>query len=263
MRESIRKGPGKATIGAVVALAVVLTACAGNRAVGVESVPVDGPENGTEPTPEHSFAQKELVDGTNSTSRSPIGQFDFKNYSYPLPRGWHDSDSREITLTDGKRRTTEQKIGMEFLTTKFFDLTQNGEDEAAVILQIRTGGSAVPQIVYIFEWREGAPNLIWYFRTGDRADGGLKKIYAEDNALIVELFGRDRYIFGQMETLKITGDEFQLCCPTHFTKTRYVRSGRSFSIDGDRMTHSIADPSAEPVRNMGDLALKEERESEQ
>ena len=154
---------------------------------------------------------------------------------------------------------TEEKIGMRYVTTKFFDVTGDGQDEAFVILKVETGGAAIPQIVYVYEWKDEDPALIWHFRTGDRADGGLKKIYEENGELAVELFGRDRYIFGEMETTKIAGDEQQLCCPTHFTKTVYKFENGRFVLDGDRWTYSFKDKNAAPVKNMNEEKLKEER----
>ena len=102
--------------------------------------------------------------------------------------------------------------------------------------KIVTAGSAIPQIVYVFTWKDEKPELIWHFRTGDRADGGLKNVYAENDKLVVELYGQDRYILGEVETMKITGDEEQLCCPTHWTRASYDWNGRFRA--GKRLTFS-------------------------
>jgi hypothetical protein len=209
-------------------------------------------------------AQREILNDKNSTTEAAIGNIDFKSFTYPLPRGWQDADSKDITLENGIRRMTEEKIGMSYVTTKFGDVTGDGTDEALVILKVRTGGSAIPQLVYIFgENKEmpEEPNLLWYFRTGDRADGGLKRVYAEDGELVVELFGRDRYIFTQMETSKIVGDEEHLCCPTHWTRSRYKKEGNGFIMQGDRWTYSFENEQSEPIRNMNEIKLKEERGS--
>ena len=185
-------------------------------------------------------------------------------YSYPLPRGWQDRDGKELILENGIRRMTEEKIGMSYVTTKFFDVTGDENDEAFVVLKVGTGSITIPQIVYIFEWKEGKPELIWYFRTGDRAAGGLKRIYADGDELIIELFGQDRYIFNKMETSKIVGDEVRLCCPTHFTRNRYKKVGANFTLQkDDRWTFSLVDKDAKPIRNMNDKKLKEDRGSKQ
>ncbi|HRH41804.1 MAG TPA: hypothetical protein PKY82_09185 [Pyrinomonadaceae bacterium] len=190
-----------------------------------------------------------------STTNSPIGKFDFKNYTYPLPRGWQDQDG-EVTLENGKSPVVmseeEKKIGARFVGTKYGDVTSDGQDEAFVVIKIETGGSAIPQMVYVFEWKNNAPELIWAFRTGDRADGGLKDLRAENGEFIIELFGQDRYIFGDVETMKVTGDEENLCCPTYFTRNRYKLTGTRFVLQGKRETFSVADPNAPPVENMGD-----------
>src|SRR5215470_17088957 len=45
--------------------------------------------------------QAEFMSDKNATSNSPLAQFDFKNYTYPLPRGWQNPDSSDITLKNG------------------------------------------------------------------------------------------------------------------------------------------------------------------
>jgi len=224
------------------------------------------------PTPEIPDLQAELLDDRAKTTQSPLGTFDFKNHTYELPRGWQNPDgTTEITLVNGKvapveAATTEdmdpetkaavkaeRRIGMSYVTTKYFDITGDGQDEALVILKIETAGSAIPQLVYVFTWKDGKPELIWPFRTGDRADGGLKDLRAENGELVVELYGRDRFLLGQTETGKITGDEEQLCCPTSFTRSRYKWNGKNFLMQGKRLTFSVEDPNAPPIENLGDI----------
>lgn len=212
-------------------------------------------------TPKIPNLQTELTDERNKTTASPIGTFDFKNFKYPLPRGWQDSDGKEVELVDGKRpmEMTEEveRIGLSYVTTKFLDVNADGQDEAVVILKIETGGAAIPQIVYVYEWKDNAAELVWFFRTGDRADGGLKDIRTENNLVVVELFGQDRYILGELDTAKITGDEEQLCCPTHFTKSRYKWNGNAFRLEGKRLTYRTADPNAAPIENMIEVIEKQ------
>ncbi len=213
------------------------------------------------PSPKIPNLQTELIDERNKTTASPLGAFDFKNFKYPLPRGWQDSDGKEVELVDGKRpmeMTGEvERIGLSYVTTKFLDATSDGQDEAFVILKIETGGGAIPQIVYVFGWKDNAPELVWFFRTGDRADGGLKDIRMENGLVVVELFGQDRYILGELDTAKITGDEEQLCCPTHFTKSRYKWNGSAFRLEGKRLTYRTNDPNAAPVENMVEAVEKQ------
>lgn len=265
------------------------------------------------PTPAIPNLQAELLDDRNTTSKSPIAKFDFKNYTYELPRGWQNPDgTTEIKLTDGRvapveansnvktsdksqakasdfgndkvnkdkdkdqdrtkakkkntakpgdqsESTSLRRIGMTLVATKYFDITGDGEDEAAVILKIETGGSAIPQIVHIFSWKDGRPELIWPFRTGDRADGGLKNLFAEGGNLVVELYGQDRFLLGQTETGRIGDDIEQICCPTHFTRTIYKWNGKNFLLQGKRLTHLTSDPNARPLENLGDGTSKSKK----
>ncbi len=248
---------------AALAISLIFTSSCADRAETAKGVQRDSSQQTAKAVrPERTPIPptlSEILDNKNSQSSAPIGKFDFTNYTYPLPRGWEDADSKEITLTGGIRRLTEEKIGMKYVTRKFGDVTGDGENEAFVILAVETGGSAMPQIVYIFKWSEDKPELIWYFRTGDRADGGLKRVWAEDGELWIDLFGRDRYIFAQMETSKIVDDEQRICCPSHFTRTRYKRSGNDFVLQGDRLTYSLTDKEAAPEKNMNEIRLREER----
>ncbi len=233
--------------------------------------PTPAPQPASSPSPSAPNLQAEFLDSKNSTTASLIGTFDFKNYTYDLPHGWQNPDgSTDITLTNGRIAPvggqvkddmsdedkivakSERRIGMSYVTTKYMDVTGDGEDEALVILKIETAGSAIPQLVYVFTWKDGKPDLIWPFRTGDRADGGLKNIYTDNGMLVIELYGQDRFLLGQMETGKITGDFEQLCCPTHFSRSFYKWNGKNFLMQGKRLTFLTADPQAAPVENLGD-----------
>jgi hypothetical protein len=276
----------KKEIAGLFAISVLLfaTSCGGsphaaNSAAAVENnstpSPVE-PSKGfrspaAQPSPAIPNLQAEILDDRGKTTSSPLGTFDFRNFTYPLPRGWQHQDGDQITLFNGKLEPkfkdiqeemspeekaaarAERRIGMSYVTTKFIDANNDGADDAVVILKVETGGAAVPQLVYIFEWKDGKPALLWNFRTGDRADGGLKDIRTESGEVVVELYGQDRFLLGQAETSKITGDEEQLCCPTHFTRTRYNWNGRVFVMQGKRLTYDIKNPSAPPLENWGEI----------
>ena len=203
--------------------------------------------------------QSEFLNDKNTATNSPIGKFDFKNYTYPLPRGWQDADAKEAVLENGQRRRSEERIGLSYVATRFGDVTGDGADEAFVILKIETAGAAIPQIVYVFTLKDNQPEQIWYFRTGDRADGGLKNIFADGGEAVVELFGQDRFILGELETSKITGDEEQLCCPIFFSRTYYKWNGKTFLMQGKRLTFSLEDKNAPPVQNMGEIVNAKEK----
>lgn len=223
------------------------------------------------PSPDFPNLQTEITDKRFSDTASPIKSVDFRNHSYPLPRGWQNPDNTEAQLVDGRldpvakhlpedlpdeekaKVKSERRIGLSYVTTRFLDVNADGHDDAIVILKIETTGNAIPQIAYVFEWKDTKPELLWFFRTGDRADGGLKDIRTENRELVIELFGQDRFILGEVETGKITGDEEQLCCPTHFTRSFYKWNGKHFLMQRKRLTFSKSDPSTPPVENLGDI----------
>lgn len=223
-------------------------------------------------TPAFPNLQAELLDKRDKDTTSPLGKFDFKNYTYKLPHGWQNPDgSDDITLVNGKvipyagtvsedmsdedkaAAKAQRRIGMSYVTAKYMDLTADGQDEAVVILKVETEGSAIPQIGYIFSWKNNAPAMIWTFRTGDRADGGLKDIRSENGMMTVELYGQDRFLLGGNETGKITDDREQLCCPTYFTRSVYKWNGSTFLMQGKRLTYPMSDPHATPLENYGDV----------
>jgi len=236
------------------------------------ATPISEPaEPEVSPSPQVPNLQAEILDDRGKTSHSPLVTVDFKNFTYPLPRGWQHQDGDEITLTNGNLQPkfknieeemtpeekaaarAERRIGMSYVTTKYFDVDADGLDEAAVIVKVETGGSSIPQLVYVYTWKEDRPELIWNFRTGDRADGGLKDLRAENGELVIELYGQDRFLLGQTETSKITGDEEQLCCPLFFTRSFYKWNGRNFQLQRKRLTYEIANLSAPPLENHGDI----------
>lgn len=272
------------------AVLLLTSACSsGGDAAPAETVPAEAGHSAAaqpatpaaRPTPAFPDLQAELLDGRDKTSRSPLADFDFKNHSYPLPRGWQNPDDTDATLVDGRiepvsadtdvgmepeeiaELKARRRIGMSLVTTKFLDATGDGSDEAVVILKVETTGTAIPQLVYVYEWKDGKPILIWNFRTGDRADGGLKDVRAEDGSLVVELFGQDRFILGEVETGKITGDEEQICCPTFFTRTAYRWNGRNFLLQGKRLTFSTSDKTAPPLENYGEVVNAREKTRKQ
>ena len=258
------------------AIAVLLFASACSTATETEpdavhaeaGAPAAAPQPSPSPSSDIPNLQSEILDDRFKDSTSPLSSFDFKNFTYPLPHGWQNPDGTDLTLTDGKRLPISRfvtddmeddekaearamrRIGMSYVTTRYLDLTGDGQDEAIVILKVETTGNAIPQLVYVYEWKDEKPELIWNFRTGDRADGGLKDLRVEDGEIVIELFGQDRFLLGGTETSKITGDEEQLCCPTFFTRTFYKWNGKNFQLQKKRLTYSMTDKNQPPQQNM-------------
>jgi hypothetical protein len=187
------------------------------------------------PTPMPTVEKKPEFKPLIEETAAPIGKVDFANFTYPLPRGWQNAENKEVKLDDGKHPMSKEKVGMMLLQVKYGDLTGDSEAEAIVVLGVITGGLTNLNIVYIVKQEGNSPRIIWTFETGDKGDGGLKDISAENGLLNLELYGKDRYIFKQKETLKIEDDyDTPVCCPKWFTKTTYKWNGRDFGIQQKR-----------------------------
>ena len=106
-------------------------------------------------------------------SQKSIRQVDFKNFSYPHtgPLLGHDhlqwldlSAKRQIRL----RRGTDS-AGFTLASVKFADVTGDVKEEAIVVLHYDTGGTQQTDYIYIYSFDSGAPKLLAYCYTGDRA----------------------------------------------------------------------------------------------
>lgn len=150
---------------------------------------------------------------------SNIRSVNFANFTYPWTADL-GNPKKSFTLRNGELPATRNErgfideMGVFLQGVKYGDVTGDGVEEAFVSLSIQTGGSAIPGIIYIYTLRKNRPVLIWSHSTGDRADGGLRDIYAENGQLVVEL----------NSSVGSRGD----CCPTRFTRTHYEWRGGRF-----------------------------------
>ena len=152
-----------------------------------------------------------------ANSQSNIRSVDFDNIAYPnLPDYSDDREKRRKDLKPGEGKPHQLIFG---------DVNNDGKDDAMAVVGIDSRGSAIPEYVYIFTLENGKLKLLWDFETGDRADGGLKQIYADHGDLVIELEGKDRVIGENL----YKGDA-PLCCPDWYTRSVYRWDGRRFHI---------------------------------
>jgi hypothetical protein len=95
-------------------------------------------------------------------------------------------------------------------------------------MSIVTGGSALPNIVYIYTLKRNKPRLLWAFDTGDRADGGLRRVKADNGYLLVELYSNGKILDKDLDAEDKTNRG--ACCPTRFTRARYKWAGNGFRL---------------------------------
>ena len=186
-------------------------------------------------TPQPSEPQK-----NESQLNSPIRQVDFGNFTFPkLPSG--KCSMKKIHLINGRfdhpdappDRVPPKGGSIDcwyvvLASTNFCDVTGDGEEEAIVTLYAELGGNSSYSDVFIYTLLGGRPVVLWKFMTGDRADGGLRRIYSENGELVIELYGVGTIAGKQLESSEDVGS----CCPKHYTRTKYKWDGKHFQQDG-------------------------------
>lgn len=163
------------------------------------------------------------------TPNSPIRSVDFRNFDYPgLP-----GTPRTLKVRDGKRPPTRidsigrpLDISLSVADVTYGDVTGDGDEDAIVDLSWETGGTAQLDLIYIYTMNKSKVRLLWAFEGGDRTDGGVKRVFAGDGGLVVELFGKDKIIGSDLYAPD--GVHTGLCCPVLFTRTQYVWKGGRF-----------------------------------
>lgn len=155
---------------------------------------------------------------------SPIRKIDFNNFTYPANEGIGD-----FTLENGEKKFVWGKeSGVHLGNIEYVDITGDGEEDAILVMSIQTGGSAIPNAIFIYTIRNNKTKLLWNFVTGDRADGGLKKIYAENGELIIELFGESKLKNGKWIFSIPKEKDFGAARPAIYTRNRFKWNGRKF-----------------------------------
>lgn len=163
---------------------------------------------------------------------SPIRLIDFANFTYPWVADF-GNPKKTFTLRKGELPPTRNErglineMGISLERVDYGDVTGDSNEEAIVILDILTGGSAMPNAIYIYTLQDSNPKLIWSSSTDDRANGGLQRAYAMNGDLIVEKYS----------PIGAKGD----CCPTHFTRAHYKWDGNRFKQNGKEKILLLSD----------------------
>ena len=165
----------------------------------------------------------ESASGEHKKQFSRIRSIDFSNFIY---RGGDSGLQPTITLRHGVSKEISNQPQMRLVDVIYSDVTGDKSDDAIVILSTNTGGSALPHTVFIYSLKQKSLILLWTFETGDRASGGLRRVYGEKGELVVELYGKGKVIGTDLYGPDgMSGGD---CCPTHFTRARYKWNGDRF-----------------------------------
>lgn len=173
---------------------------------------------------------------------SSIRAIDFPNFTYPGSTfGESPTYYPEKTFTLRKGNYGEWNYGVTLAEVSYGDVTGDNEEEAIVNFQENTDGSAGVNCVYIFTIENKRPKVLWTFQSGDRAHGGLQRIFARDGKLVLELYGKE----SSLENLSGT-EETAYCCPESFTRTQYQWRERDFQRQGEMEVFPITDLASRP-----------------
>lgn len=89
-------------------------------------------------------------------------------------------------------------------------------------------------MVFVYTLENEKPKLLWSFDTWDGAQGGLKKVYAKNGKLIVDIFGAAKFENNEWDFRMPEGRADGLCCPTAYTKISFEWNGEKFTPVGNR-----------------------------
>ena len=161
----------------------------------------------------------------------------FANFTYParpLFQDVTDDKRKSFTLTHGifRPRMNErgyiERLGAYLKSVEFVDVTGDGRKEAIVAIGNLCDCSGVWFGIYIYKLAGQKPaHLLWAFHTGDRADGGLRRVYGQSGRLIVELNGR-----GSGPNSPPKNYNGAQCCTNDYTQRRYRWNGSRFIQEG-------------------------------
>jgi hypothetical protein len=168
--------------------------------------------------------KKEAPKQLSSISSKPkMRSVDFRNFDYPAIPGEMDV---AIQLRNGEHKMIwdEKEGGAPDLPKNagatldqvLYNYDERGQPMAVVVVGIWTGGSMYVSEIFLYRLVEQAPQLVWSFETGDRADGGLRAIYFES--------GRDNMVL----ELYQQGSNDPLCCASHYSRHLYNWKNNEF-----------------------------------
>jgi hypothetical protein len=125
-----------------------------------------------------------------------------------------------VPLRDGRFEVGEdQTKGIRYLLLElddvsYEDLTRSGKEEALVYIRGISVTNRFVGCVFVYAFEEGSPRLLWHYETGDRADGGLRKMEVRDRTLMIE-----------QNTIQGGAG---LCCPKKFVRRYFKWNGKEF-----------------------------------
>jgi hypothetical protein len=155
-------------------------------------------------------------------AQADITTVDFKNFTYSAFCA--GEETQNVTVKDGEfsKETPEEgyvdRFHFHVMDIAYGDLTGDGKPEAAILTVCNTGGTGNFSEGFVYGLQAGKPRLLTRIEGGDRAYGGLRGAWVENELLIVDSFE--------------VGEMGGACCPEFVITSKYkltagklIRSG--------------------------------------
>lgn len=156
-----------------------------------------------------------------------IRKVDFSNFTYNWYPDWGDIpvEGKKIVLREGEMNMdvssgVNAPRGFFLADLNYGDLTGDNMEEAIVTLGIWSTGTARHHAIFVYTRTHKLPKMLWIYETGDRAYGGYRRAYVENNQLVVELY--------KPFTKIVEGEEITLPSSSTSTRDYYQWSGINF-----------------------------------
>jgi hypothetical protein len=120
-----------------------------------------------------------------------IRKVDFANLSYLYGSL---SEVKFFKLKNGHKPEIREKDNLiieqeaNLRNVVYGDLTDDGKEDAVVTVSFVSGGSWLPNNIYIYSLKKGKPYLLLLIETGDRANHGYKHLYIDQGSLVLETY---------------------------------------------------------------------------
>lgn len=221
--------------GLCVLLVIATTMFTCSQKEGKQSLPL---QNNPSPEPRAVIAER------SPSTNQPIRLVDFANFRYQWVSNLGDT-KQSFALEHGEYAGSERDVPMSIRSIAYGDVTGDGIDEAMVVLSVVvSGGTARPHVVYVYTLHNKDPKLLWAFSAGDRADGGLRQVYAASGELVVELYGKGRIVGRESNNIE---DQLGVCCPKFFTRAHYQWRDKGFLLKGEEVIVPQSESSGSPI----------------
>ena len=141
-----------------------------------------------------------LLAACGASSRPSIRAVDFADFTYVVPQQGriavvhgqgeiaYDADGDPVAASDPRARPAADLTHGLFRVAPpvYGDVDGDGADDAAVVTELRTGGTGAFTAIAVFHLMHGAPAVLGWISGGDRGDGGIARVSISGGALHVD-----------------------------------------------------------------------------